>query len=285
MREKGESLKVSCEILGTSRSSHYRKMGSRKRTSSLNETLVERIKELRLAHPFWGYRRMTAWLRLREGYSVNHKRIQKLMRENGLSVDQTRHKTLRKSQRAKPKATRPRQYRGTDMTKFLLGSLGWCYPIIVVDWFTKEIVGWHLSLRARTLEWKEALERGLFEHFPWGVREQGLNLVSDNGSQPTSVSFMRDIALLGVNQIFCSYDNPRGNAETERVIQTIEEELLWLNENEFTSFEQAYEAIESWINNDYNRLYVHSALGYRSPLEYRQQWEQHQSQVTVFGGC
>ncbi len=74
-REKGESLKVSCEILGTSRSGHSRKMGSRKSTSFLNEMLVEKIKELRLAHPFWGYRRMTAWLRLREGYSVTHKRI------------------------------------------------------------------------------------------------------------------------------------------------------------------------------------------------------------------
>ncbi|MEN3189209.1 MAG: IS3 family transposase, partial [Atribacterota bacterium] len=79
-----ESLKVSCEILGTSRSGHSRKMDSRKRTSSLNETLVEKIKELCLVHPFWGYRRMTAWLRLWEDYSVNHKRIQRLMWKNGL---------------------------------------------------------------------------------------------------------------------------------------------------------------------------------------------------------
>lgn len=265
-----------------SRSGHYRKMGSRKRKSSLNETLVEKIKELRLAHPFWGYRRMTAWLRVREGYMANHKRIYRLMKENDLLVEKTRHKALRRAQRAKPKATRPDEYWGIDMTKFLLGPLGWCYLIIVLDWFSKEIVGWNLSLRARTAEWEEALERGLCEHFPWGVRDQGLNLVSDNGSQPTSVSFMRDMALLGVNQVFCSYDNPKGNAETERVIRTIKEELLWLND--FTSFEQAYKAIEAWIRNDYNRLYVHSALGYRSPLEYRQQWEQHQSQLAILGG-
>jgi transposase InsO family protein len=65
------------------------------------------------------------------------------------------------------------------------------------------------------------------------------------------------------------------------VIRTIKEELLWLND--FTSFEQAYEAIEVWINKDYNQLYVHSALGYRSPLEYRQQREQRQSLVAVLG--
>ena len=99
-------------------------------------------------------------------------------------------------------------------------------------------------------------------NFLGGARDQGLNLVSDN-SQPTSVAFMKDTAELGIDQIFCSYDNPRGNAETERVIRTIKEECLWLNE--FSSFGEARATIEAWIGEDYNRLYVHPALGYRSP--------------------
>jgi len=280
MREKGESLKSACETLRTSRSGQYRRP-AKKSTSAMNQALVEKIKELRLGHPFWGYRRMTAWLKYREGQPVNRKRIHRLMRENGLLVEQVRHKALRTSQRPKPKATRPNQYWGIDMTKFLLGPLGWCYLIIVLDWYTKEIVGWNLSLRAKTSEWKEALDRALCEKFPWGVRDQGLNLVSDNGSQPTSVAFMKDTAELGINQIFCSYDNPRGNAETERVIRTIKEEVLWLND--FGSFEEAGATIAAWIAEDYNRLYVHSALGYRSPEEFRQQWIQ--SQQAVLGGC
>ena len=113
------------------------------------------------------------------------------------------------------------------------------------------------------------------------MREEGLNLVSDNGSQPTSVAFMKDTGLLGINQIFCSYDNPKGNADTERVIRTIKEEVLWLND--FGSFEEARATIGAWIGEDYNRLYVHSALGYRSPYEFRQRWIQ--SQEAVFGGC
>jgi putative transposase len=278
MREKGASLKAACETLGASRSGQYRKI-TKKTTSDLNHTLVERLKKLRLAHPFWGYRRMTAWLKYRESYAINCKRIQRLMRKNGLVVEQVRHKALRTSQRSKPKATRPNQYWGIDMTKFLLGPLGWCYLIVVLDWFTKEIVGWNLSLRAKTSEWKEALDRALCEKFPWGVREEGLNLVSDNGSQPTSVAFMKDTALLGINQIFCSYDNPKGNADTERVIRTIKEEVLWLND--FESFEDARATISTWIREDYNRLYVHSALGYRSPEEFRQQW----AQEAVLGGC
>ena len=69
-------------------------------------------------------------------------------------------------------------------------------------------------------------------------------------------------------------DNPRGNAETERVIRTIKEELLWLNE--FGSFEEAEARIGAWIEEDYNRLYVHSALGYLSLEEFAQQWAQTQ---------
>lgn len=52
-----------------------------------------------------------------------------------------RHKALRSTQRGKPKATQPNEYWGIDMTKFILGSSGWCYFIVVLDWYTKEIVG------------------------------------------------------------------------------------------------------------------------------------------------
>jgi putative transposase len=90
MREKGESLKSACEALRTNRSGQYRR-AAKKTTSAMNQLLVEKIKELRLAHPFWGYRRMTAWLRYREGLLVNRKRIHRLMRENGLLVEQVRH--------------------------------------------------------------------------------------------------------------------------------------------------------------------------------------------------
>jgi len=139
------------------------------------------------------------------------------------------------------------------------------------------MVGWNLSLRAKMSEWKEAPDRAVCERFLSGVRSQGLNLVSDNGSQPTSVAFMRDTAELGINQIFCSCDNPRGHAETERVIRTTKEEVLWLND--FGSFEEARATIGAWIGQDYNRLYVHSALGYLSPEGFRQPWIQSQEAI------
>jgi hypothetical protein len=85
----------------------------------MNQVLVEKLKELRLAHPYWRDWRMTAWRRYREGLPVNRKRIHGLMREKGLLVEQERRKALRTSQRPKPKATRPNEYWGIDMRKFL----------------------------------------------------------------------------------------------------------------------------------------------------------------------
>ena len=76
---------------------------------------------------------------------------------------------------------------------------------------------------------------------------------------------------LGIEQIFTSYDNPKGNADTERMIRTIKEEVIWLHE--FTSLTEAKEVIRDWIAK-YNREYVHSALGYLSPLEFEKKFYQ-----------
>ena len=159
-----------------------------------------------------------------------------------------------------------------DRTKFIIPSIGWVYLVIVLDWYTKKIVGWNLSLRSRTTEWKEAIEMAINREFPGGVRGSGLKLISDNGSQPTATSFMKDMATLGIEQIFTSYDNPKGNADTERVMRTIKEEIIWLNE--FSSFEEAKEKIWKWIEDDSNRLYVHSKLNYMSPEEFEARYEE-----------
>lgn len=152
------------------------------------------------------------------------------------------------------------------MTKFLIPSIGWVYLVVVLDWCTKKIVGWNLSLQSKASDWGKALEMAVLREFPFGVRGSGLKLVSDNGSQPTSTSFMRDMKILGIEQIFTSYDNPKGNADTERMMTTIKDELIWLHE--FSSLEEARKKIGKWIEVDYNKFYVHSELGYMSPEGY-----------------
>ncbi len=77
----------------------------------------------------------------------------------------------------------------------------------------------------------------------------------------TAKSFTKDMATLGIEQVFTSYGNPKGNADIERMMQTIEEEVIWLNE--FETFEKAIWILSDWIEVDYNRLYVYSELDYR----------------------
>ena len=92
--------------------------------------------------------------------------------------------------------------------------------------------------------------------------------MSDNGTQPTSVAFIQACANLGVEQAFTSYNNPKGNANTERVMRTIKEDCLWLTEWE--NLDQAKREIENYIW-DYNNLYPHSTLQELSPVEFEQQ--------------
>ena len=91
------------------------------------------------------------------------------MKENGLLVRNKIYKARRKPLRRKPKAERPLQFWGIDMTKFMIEGLGWAYLVIVLDWFTKEIVGFDISLRSKTENWLKALEMGLNKKFEAGV--------------------------------------------------------------------------------------------------------------------
>lgn len=151
------------------------------------------------------------------------------MKERNLLVSQMRTlKANRTPQRSKPKAVRPNQFWGIDMTKIMIPSYGWLYLVIVLDWFTKKIVGYSLSPRSKARDWLDALNLAVLNQFPAGIRGAQAKpfLISDNGSQPTSETFMKECSLLGIKQIFASYNNPKGNADTERVMRTIKEYLV-----------------------------------------------------------
>lgn len=277
MVSQGYSITDACAVCGISRSTYYRERRGVHQTpppGAGDQVLRARIQVLCGLHPFWGYRRITAWLRYREGRWVNHKKVLRLMREEDLIVNRSERAVRQQPVRSKPQADRPRQYWGIDMTKFLIPSIGWVYLVIVLDWYTKKIVGWDLALRSRAAEWKQVLEQAVNAEFPEGVRGKGLNLISDNGTQPTATTFLEATATLGINHIFTTYNNPKGNADTERMMRTIKEEVLWLQE--FTSLEHAREVMKHWIEVDYNQCYVHSALGYKSPQEYEHQFVQQQ---------
>jgi len=112
-----------------------------------------------------------------------------------------------------------RRFEGTAATGF-----------IRVKWYSKKIVGYYAGVQSKSEHWLEALNMAINRQFPDGARGQGLNLMSDNGCQPTSKKFMESCSLMGVQQAFTSYNNPKGNGDTERVMRTFKEEKVWLTE-------------------------------------------------------
>ena len=235
-----------------------------------NEALVQRMRELKAEHPFWGYRRSWAYLRFVEQRTVNKKRVLRLMREHQLLVQpNVRLRAKRTPTRSKPRPTKPNEWWGIDMTKVLVQGIGWIYIVIVLDWYTKLIVGYYAGMQCKAQHWLAALEMAVNRQFPTGVRGQGLALMSDNGCQPTATTFMRACGTLEIQQAFTSYNNPKGNADTERVIRTLKEECLWLHE--WTCPVTLANVLKTWVD-DYNEHYLHSALGYKPPRQFEREY-------------
>ena len=241
--------------------------------------ILDCIKMLKGGHPFWGYRRIWANLKYVDKLEINKKRVLRLMQKHGLMVKpDTKLKAIRTPARSKPKPNSPDQWWGIDMTKVMIQGFGWMYIVVVLDWYTKKIVGYYAGMECKSRHWLEALDMAVNNQFPGGVREKQLHLMSDNGSQPTSVSFMQACHVMDINQAFTSYNNPKGNADTERIFRTMKEELLWLKE--WTSPFELVDALGEWIDY-YNRKYLHSSLGYMTPEKFEEEYRNSQSTLLV----
>jgi hypothetical protein len=194
-----------------------------------HDALVQRLRELKAEHPFWGYRRIWPYWRFIEQRPVHKKRVLHLLREQQLLVRP--HSQLQAKgtpMRSKPKPTQPNEWWGIDMTTELVEGFG-C--VCLSSWCSigspKTIVGSQVDLRSTAQHWLAALDMAVNRQLPEGDRGAGLNLRSDHGCQPTSVAFMRACSALGIQQAFTSDHNPKGHADTERMIRTLKEECLW----------------------------------------------------------
>ena len=102
-----------------------------------NAELLSQIKAIKNDHPLWGYRRIWSYLKYRQGIAANKKRIYRLMKEHNLIVTpEKRLKAKRGPTRPKPRAHRPNQFWGIDMTKIRMTSWGWLYLTVVLDWYS-----------------------------------------------------------------------------------------------------------------------------------------------------
>ena len=243
------------------------------RRKAHDQILLNQIQPIKSDHPFWGYRRIWSYLKYRMNVTVNKKCVYRIMKEHNLLVlKNQRLKAIRnnKPHRSKPKASRPNEFWGTDMTKVMIQGFGWLYLVIVLDWYTKKIVGHSISTKSKANDWLDALNDACNNQFPEGIlsKEQNLYLVSDNGSQPTSHKYMRACSVMEIKQIFASYNNPKGNADTERVMRTIKEDFVWTRD--FSLPNEFIDHFKQWVD-DYNNDYPHSSLNHQTPCEFEKE--------------
>jgi len=259
-----------CEIAGIARSSYYRSLKSLPVDNQDEIKLRDQIQGICLLMPRYGYRRVTAELR-RRSYFVNHKCVLRLMREDNLLCLRKKHwiRTTDSTHgyRIYPNLvqgitlTHPNQLWVADITYVRL-IREFVYVAIVLDAFSRRVIGWALSRHLDAQLSISALNMAL------GTRTimPGLIHHSDQGVQYAANEY---INLLNTHSIAVSMSrrgNPYDNAMAESFMKTLKYEEVHLNEYE--TFNQAYENIGRFINDLYNLKRLHSSLEYKPPIEF-----------------
>jgi len=263
--------------LGVSRSGYYawagRAAGSRVQT---NLRLAEQIKVLfAQSRQTYGSPRMTAALR-QSGHACNHKRVERLMRQQGLKGrTQRRYRVVTTDSRhdqpiapnrlaEQPPCTAPNQVWLTDITYVSTGE-GWLYLAGVMDLYSRKVVGWAMGESLATTLPLAALEMALGQRGP----ASGLLHHSDRGVQYASQDYRQKLLAFGVEASMSRKGNCYDNAAMESFWSTLKHELVY--RNHFLSRTQARQCIFEWIEVFYNRTRLHSSLGFKSPVDFETQ--------------
>ena len=226
--------------------------------------LVAWIVEIKAIHPSWGIRRVRAFIRKHTGLILGRKRTARIMREQGLLCSRLA-KRVHRTVKHRLTATRMNQLWATDMTSFMLSSGTKLFLVLVLDIFTRRIIGWHLSRRCRAREWLDALEQAVQNEFPDGVRDAGLTLRMDNGCQPTSRAYLKTLDSLRIAGEWVGFNCPEQNAHVESVIGTLKQDWLWLEECD--TDDEALALCQRAVA-EYNYDHPHSSLAMLSPMEF-----------------
>jgi putative transposase len=216
-------------------------------------------------HEQFGHRRVRAMLRRRFDVRVSRETVRRIMREESLSRPKIWHRPSRPNHVEKARPTRPNEFWQVDMTSFQLSDLTPLFLVVIIDCFTRGIVGYTLDRRCRAKEWVAAV-RTAIEQCGTNPKDDKelLTLRTDNGSQPCSKVFVEYLGSVGVKGQYTGYNAPDDNAFVERVIRTIKEEEVW--PNLWDTVSEARGAIEKYVTY-YNNERIHSALDYATPKE------------------
>ena len=259
---KHKKIKVfrQCELLNLSRSSYY--YVSRK-DDSYNQLLMNLIDEQYTRRPFYGVAKMTAWLR-RQGHFVNQKRVRRLMRTMGLEAIYPKRNLSKASPEHKKYPyllkniviDHPDQVWSTDIT-YIRMQQGFIYLVAILDWFSRYVVAWDISITLDAGFCIENLKQALQFSQP-----EIMN--TDQGVQFTSVAY---IGILEEKAIQISMDG-RGrafdNIFVERLWRSVKYEEVYLHQ--YATVSEARRRLEKYFQ-FYNTERLHESLGYRTPYE------------------
>ncbi len=269
-------LEKMCRVLKVSRSGFY---AWRCRVKSMRQVKNERLlADIREAHKrsrnVYGSPRITEELK-ENGIQCSRNRVARLMRINGIAAKaKRRFKTTTDSRHNLPVAKNllNRQFRvdGPDKVwvsdiTYIWTTKGWLYLAIVMDLFSRKIVGWAMSDRITQDIVISAFLQAMWRRKP----KAGLMFHSDRGSQYAASDFRRLLSQHGVIQSMSGKGNCYDNAVAESFFHTLKTELIY--HEKYLTREHARKSVFEYVELFYNRVRRHSTLGYCSPWKFEQE--------------
>ena len=272
------SVRRMCRLLEVSASGFYasQKRPRSKRAKADEELLVEIRAIHGMSRGTYGSPRVQAELAAR-GQSVSRKRVSRLMREAGLEGASRRRRGVRTTVRDRDGRPAPdlveRQFTAEQRDRLWVADItyiptwtGFLYLAVVLDAWSRRIVGWSMATHLRTELVVEALAMAVGQRRPQGVIHH-----SDQGTQYTSIAFGQRCREMGVRPSMGSVGDCFDNAMCESFFATLECELL--ERRNFKTQIEARLAVFEFLEGWYNSRRRHSALGYLSPAEFERQAE------------
>ena len=254
------SLRRQCELLGVNRSGlYYQPAGESERNLLLMRLIDEEYTRL----PFYGSRRWVEWLD-EQGYSVNRKRVSRLMEVMGIEAVYPKPRLSQPGEGHKiypyllagVEVTRVNQVWSTDITYIRMDG-GFVYLVAVMDWFSRFVLSWALSVTMEVGFCMEALQRALRRGRP-----EIFN--SDQGSQFTSDQFTGALKARGIAISMDGRGRCFDNIFIERLWRSLKHEEVYLRD--YTMMPEARDGIGNWFR-FYNHERLHQSLGYRTPAK------------------
>jgi len=284
VEQGSQALPVShlCKLAGLSRASYYR----RSRPEAREDRNVPVLKEIRgicEEMPCYGSPRVTAELR-RRGFRVNHKRVSRLMRKANLNCRRKRRFVARTDSkhgfRIYPNLARevvpvrPDQLWRADITHVRLLQ-DFVYLAVILDAFSRRVIGWALSRHIDAQLTLEALRMAL------AVRTITPELMhhSDQGKQYACDDYVKELKERKITISMSRTGNPYDNAMAESFMKILKTEEVYINE--YVDFPDAFANIEHFLEIVYNQKRLHSSLGYRTPEEIEAEYHQEHSTLAI----